>query len=404
MPATVVTNLPSEFVSRILADDSIPNPQGLLDALASGKPSVAIRHNRRKGSEPSEGATLVPWCRLGEYLEQRPNFTLDPAFHQGRYYVQDPSSMAVSAVVESLKLPAAVCCLDACAAPGGKTTALIDALPEGSFVLANEFDPQRAAVVRDNLLKWGYDRFAVSQGDTARLARLGEETFDVIVADVPCSGEGMMRKDAHAVEQWSPGLVRACATLQREILANLWPLLREGGYLIYGTCTFAHDEDEGQVAWLCSEFAAEQLPLPHMPGVVNGHFYPHLVNGEGLFLALLRKPGTLIPSQGRINLKRLANPLLTSVERHEVKGRDQIPTHAWAMQTTYPRGEYPEVEVDRHTALQYLHRDAVVLPDDTPRGYVLLTFGDTPLGFVKNLGNRANNLYPKHLRILQNID
>jgi 16S rRNA C967 or C1407 C5-methylase (RsmB/RsmF family) len=403
-PATVATNLPKEFVDRILADNTIPNPQGLLDALASGEPSVAIRHNRGKGCAPAEDAQRVPWCARGEYLAERPNFTLDPAFHQGCYYVQDPSSMAIGAVVESLGLDAPVCLLDACAAPGGKTTAAIDALPTGSFVLANEFDGQRAGVLRDNLIKWGYDRVAVSRGDTALLSRLGREVFDVVIADVPCSGEGMMRKDSHAVEQWTPGLVRSCAALQREILENLWPLLRPGGYLIYGTCTFAHAEDEEQIEWLQREFDAEPVALPELPGVVAGHFYPHLVRGEGLYLAVVRKPGELRPTGGKINLKKLPGALFTEVEQYELKGRDRIPTHAWAMQANFPRGSFPEVEVDRHTALLYLHRDAVTLPPDTPRGYVLLTYGGRPLGFVKNLGNRANNLYPKHLRILQNID
>jgi 16S rRNA C967 or C1407 C5-methylase (RsmB/RsmF family) len=401
------TKLPQAFCERVLADASIPNAQGLLDALSAGNPSVAIRYNRRKGLMPEPDAPRVAWwSERSRYFAERPQFTFDPAFHQGRYYVQDASSMAIGAVIESLGLTQPVTYLDACAAPGGKTTAAIDALPDGSFVLANEFEPTRAATLRDNLMKWGYGRVAVTVGDTARLRRLGADTFDVIAADVPCSGEGMMRKDPQAVAQWSPGLVRRCAELQREILENIWPLLRPGGHLIYSTCTFAAEEDERNVQWLVDELGAELLPLPFPDewGVVGGHFYPHLIHGEGLYMALLRKSGAGRPTGGNgiteKLLRKAANVMTYGFETTELKGRDEIPTHALALSTECPRGKFPEVDVDRLTALQFLHRDAITLPPDTPRGMVLLTYQSHPLGWVKNLGNRANNLLPKHLRIL----
>lgn len=406
--AAVATDLPEEFCRRILSQNPpIPNPQGLLDALASGSPCVAVRHNRSKSAGPAADADTVPWCPRGEYLPERPNFTLDPAFHQGRYYVQDPSSMCIGAVIESLGLTGPVAYLDACAAPGGKTTAAIDALPDGSFVVANEYDPGRADALIENLTRWGAPRVAVTVGPTDRLARYGLDTFDVIAADVPCSGEGMMRKEPAAVAQWTPALVESCARLQREILTNLWPMLRPGGYLIYSTCTFAPAEDEDNVAWLRSEFGAEQLPLPFGPetGVTNGHFYPHLLRGEGLYMALLRKPGTLAPNPD-VSEKRLAKATrlaMFGVERTEMKGRDAIPTHRHILATDYRRGTLPEAEVNRDTALAYLHHEAVTLPPDTPRGIVLLTYGGTPLGLVKNLGSRANNLLPRHLRIRQSI-
>lgn len=397
--------LPAEFVRRVLGQaDMIPDPQGLLDALASGNPCVAIRHNQAKGAAPGPEADTVPWCPSGEYLAERPQFTFDPAFHQGRYYVQDPSSMCISAVIESLGLDSPVAYLDACAAPGGKTTAAIGALPEGSFVVANEYDPSRAAVLVENLTKWGAADVAVTVGDTARLARYGCDSFDVVSADVPCSGEGMMRKDPRAVAQWTPGLVRQCASLQRSILANLWPMLRPGGYFIYSTCTFSREENEDNVDWLCEEYGAERLPLPFggESGVVCGHFYPHLVRGEGLFIALLRKPGEFHPDAAvsEKKLRKATSVALYGVQETEEKGRDRIPTHRYALSTSYPRGTYPEAEVDRDTALRYLHRDALVLPDGVPRGIVLLTYQDHPLGFVKNLGSRANNMLPKSFRIL----
>lgn len=405
--AAVANNrpLPPEFCRRVLADSSIPDSQGLLEALASGSPSVAVRHNPLKGSCPAAGADIVPWCPLGEYLPERPNFTLDPLFHQGGYYVQDPSSMSLHAVIRSLGLDGPVNYLDACAAPGGKTTTAISALPPGSFVVANEADPARAAVLCQNLVKWGSPDVAVTLGPAQRLAKLPRELFHVIAADVPCSGEGMMRKDPVAVEQWTPGLVRACASLQREIVESLWPLLRPGGFLIYSTCTFAPDEDELNVAHFIDSLGARQLPLPDMPGVVRGHFYPHLVRGEGLFVALLQKPGVAAAPAPQITEKLLAKGGLRLLQwslgpEFEPKGKTQIPTHALAMRADLPRGRWPEVEVDRPTALRFLHRDALTLPPSAPRGITLLTHGGLPLGWVNNLGSRANNLLPKHLRIL----
>ncbi len=398
----VAANLPEKFVERILGDPNIPNPQGLLDSLVSGSPSVAIRHNRTKGVQRPELADPVPWCAFGEYLSERPNFTLDPKFHQGLYYVQDPSSMAISAVIESLSLTEPVNYLDACAAPGGKTTAAIDSLPPGSFILANEADSARANVLCQNLMKWGYPNVAVTLGPAQKLAKLPAESFDIIAADVPCSGEGMMRKDPKAVEQWTPALVESCARLQFEIIEAIWPLLRPGGFLIYSTCTFAPQEDEANVARFCSELGAELLPLPSLPGTVNGHFYPHLIRGEGLYIALLRKPGNSLRQP--LSLKK-ANVIQSGVgEEYEMKGRDKIPSHALIQRFDFNPDEYQLVEVDRQTALRFLHRDAITLPDGTPRGLTLLTFESRPLGWVNNLGSRANNLLPKHLRILQSLN
>lgn len=403
MAATVKSNLPEEFIARIMGDESIPNPQGLLDELASGNPCVAIRHNRLKGCSPAAEADCVPWCAQGEYLSERPQFTFDPRLHQGLYYVQDPSSMAIAAVIASLGLERPIQYLDCCAAPGGKTTAAIDSLPAGSFVVANEAEAARAAALDENLMRWGYADVAITVGPAQRLSRLPEGCFDVIAADVPCSGEGMMRKDPKAVEQWTPALVESCARLQREILGSVWPLLRPGGYLIYSTCTFARAEDEDQVRWLRDEFGAESVELPSLPGAVNGHFYPHLVRGEGLYIALLRKPGETTRAPRRLTEKDLAKA--TKVLRYgsidtESKGRDQIPTHAAALRADFDATNWPQAAVDRETALRFLHRDAISLPAESPRGLTLLTYQGRPLGWVNNLGSRANNLLPRHLRIL----
>jgi len=435
--------------------------EGLPDELRSGNPSVAIRLNRAKaGGFDVAGADRVPWCIEGFYLDRRGAFTFDPAFHQGLYYVQDPSSMIISEVVRRLTADASgpIAYLDACAAPGGKTTAAIDALPEGSLAVANEFVPARAAVLRDNIVKWGYPATVVTQGDTSRF-RKTEGMFDIVAADVPCSGEGMMRKDDEAVAQWSPALVSRCAGLQREIVANLWPALAPGGYFIYSTCTFNRSENEENLQWMADELGAEPIDL-HLPdewmiaqGIATSlpcyRFLPHRLRGEGLFMGVMRKPGerrdtkaigkrtpkpskpdkisatvaqwikpeadvTLEADAGRITalplrwnavIKSLCKTLTVihcGVEMAIVKGRDTIPSHALAMSTLLHDGAFPTAEVDYATAVAYLRRETVMVPDgDTiDKGYVLLTYGGHPLGWVKHLGNRANNLYPAPMRIL----
>jgi len=449
-----------EGFARLMASIGL---EDLPEALAKGDPEVSVRLNLAKAPEPPAGGVPVPWCPEGYYLPERPRFTLDPRLHQGLYYVQEGASMfharVASHLVSLIGRPVRV--LDSCAAPGGKTTAVMSRLPEGSFTVANEIIPARAAVLRENLLKWGDPSVMVTRADTALFGELGE-TFDIIIADVPCSGEGMMRKDPEAAAQWSPGLVEECAALQRRIVANLWPSLRPGGYLVYSTCTFNRTEDEENVAWIAREFGAEGVEIPVDPSwdIAPGidtqlpcrRFIPGRTRGEGLFVAVLRKAGTL-PSavsaphkekkqkqkKGQkgpaVDISSLSAHLLNperytvsaTEERvtafptahldlfrkvsgvadviHEgiplatVKGRDLIPAHALALSTALAPGTYPRVELSEEQALDYLRGTLAVLPDGTPKGHVMVTFGGRPLGWMKNLGSRANNLYPNPFRI-----
>lgn len=448
-------NLPQQFIDQIESYGA-PCLTGLCEALASTAPEVSVRVNRRKGVAVPDGADRVAWCRWGFYLDARRPFTFDPAFHQGLYYVQDASSMAVSTVVEALtEGRGPVVYLDACAAPGGKTTAAIDSLPEGSLVVANEYDFKRAAVLAENIAKWGAPGVIVSRGDTSRFRKL-RSVFDIIAADVPCSGEGMMRKDAEAVAQWTPALVRECAARQREIVDNLWPALKPGGFLIYSTCTFNRLENEEMVDYICRELGGETVvtPLDCFDCIARGidtphhcyRFIPGRTRGEGLFMAVIRKNGgapsdtvaTVRPSKNSGKNKdntvekaaaalldgeykiTVTSDMITSLPAAlatqaapivkaldvvsagltvaTVKGKDIIPSQALALSTALRDGTFPAAEIDYHTAMAYLRREAVAV--DAPRGFVLLTFGGRPLGFVKNLGNRSNNLYPQSWRIL----
>lgn len=445
-------NLPQEFLNEIEGYGF--GPLNGIGAALQTPPSVSVRFNAGKGLLTAPGADAVPWCGAGCYLDERPAFTFDPLLHQGGYYVQDASSMFITHVLRQITAGGApVRYLDACAAPGGKTTAAIDSLPEGSVVVANEFVPSRAAILRENLVKWGYPLCCVTQGDTGRFAADGA-VFDIIAADVPCSGEGMMRKDEEAVRQWSGALVQRCAERQREIVDNLWHALLPGGYFIYSTCTFNRVENEEMVEYMMRAYGAESVEIDGADGwgIAGGidtgahccRFIPGQVRGEGLFMAVLRKPvtdGAGVGGNGKRARKKervtasvckapkdvrgwldyafdgdvvmrgdsvFACPAIAwtdfpyrpEVEVGTVKGKDVIPSHTLAMSRLLNTGAFSRVEVDYATAISYLRCEAVSLDAGAPRGVVLLTYGGIPLGFAKNLGNRANNLYPKQWRIL----
>ena len=273
--------------------------EALADSITTSEPSIAVRVNDARGGGAPEGCRPVPWCREGFYLTDRPAFTFDPDWHAGRYYVQDASSMFIAHAIRSL-IHEPVRYLDLCAAPGGKTTAAIQALPQRSLVVANEIVPPRARVLADNIVRWGDPRCVVTSNAPAQYGKL-THFFDVIAADVPCSGEGMMRKDDEAVAQWSPALVEQCAQRQREILTDVWQALRPGGLLIYSTCTYNRQENELMANFIVNELGATSLELSVEPSW-NIHpaiasechcyrFMPHRVDGEGLFMAVFRKDG-----------------------------------------------------------------------------------------------------------------
>lgn len=429
----------------------------LLRCIDSGEPATSVRVNPAKHASLdilADTSGTVPWHRHGYYLQSRPRFTFDPALHQGLYYVQEASSMFVGHVVSriaSLTGNIPLTLLDSCAAPGGKTTAAADMLPDGSVVVANEYDRQRASVLAENVAKWGNPSVIVTQGDTARFRKM-HGAFDIVIADAPCSGEGMMRKDQKAVEQWSPALVSQCADRQREILDNITGCIAPGGFLIYSTCTFNREEDEEIVERLVEEFGMLPVDIDTDPswgilstsasGITCHRFLPSRLRGEGLFMAVMRAPGDFkprslsastrqkslpeaadwvpsliakkygetiyaLPPHALPMLKELesksVNIIAPGVEIATVKGRDIIPAAPLAFSSALSPDAFMRIEVSHDEAIAFLRRDAVVLPSGTPRGHILLTRSGYPLGFVKNLGNRSNNLYPANWRIRSNI-
>jgi|GEM_PF-9943 len=600
---------PSQQILQPVGGESLP-PQFLSSASAALGPyfprylasfsspvPVSIRLNPNKLIHDYDDCEPVPWCPLGRYLPSRPNFTLDPLLHAGTYYVQEASSMFVDYIVRQL-IQEPVTMLDLCAAPGGKTTAVRGALPEGSILFANEPVRTRAQILRENVLKFGHPDVIVTNNYPEDYALSGL-TFDVILADVPCSGEGMFRKDPATISEWTPDAPKRCAELQRQIISEIWPTLRPGGILIYSTCTINTLENEDNIRYFIDTLGAEPCPIPIPPyaemlsdettsefisgessaaqqssesaaaqqssfrsfpiqtGDSTFRFIPGVTKGEGLFVAVLRRghglspslargcqakpdggvvPSTTIlqpsgggvdpstalgtasppispslargcqakpdggvdpstkilqPSGGGVDpstalgvasppispslargcqakpdggvepsakilqpfgggeslppilniLSYGANPLSSGSNSKQTKKKDKyqssvkksgkvsgkyrdagdreysdkrhspgknqssVKPSAPDISEALTIGEgsgYPHVDVDLPTAIQYLRREALRIPD-APLGYIIITYRGFPLGFAKNIGSRANNLYPDPWRIRKQV-
>lgn len=456
--------LPQDFLCEIEQILGEQEAAQLCAAIAESQPSVSVRLNPLKTDKNVLFSSVesVPWCKeWGRYLAERPRFTYDPLLHAGCYYVQEASSMFVAKAYEMITKdfqPERL--LDLCAAPGGKSTLWRALLPDESLLVANEPIRQRAQILAENLTKWGHPNVVVTSAFPQEFAPLGS-MFDVVAADVPCSGEGMFRKDDGAVEEWSAEAVVECAERQWEIISAVWPTLREGGYMVYSTCTFNREENEDNVWRICNELGAELVPIEideawGIAGDTTGrnlpvyHFFPHKVKGEGLFLALLRKTSDAPIRKNKKNKKKTSSAkrpamkdasklaswiddakhydllpigenvttavwhsytedvksimqtvrtLTVGVALAEEKGRKLVPQHALALSTICRLEAFPRVELSLEDSLSYLRREAIVLPTDVPKGYVIAVFKGHPLGFLNNLGNRANNLYPQEWRI-----
>ncbi len=385
------------------------------------EPPVSIRLNPMKlkmdegrGKEEEgrceiDEAELVPWCRHAYYLAKRPNFTFDPLFHAGCYYVQEAASMFLDEVLRQLSNHNYSLftihfhqALDLCAAPGGKSTLLRTALPPYCVLYSNEPMKNRASILLENVTKWGYDHHHVTNL-YPKDYRKAKMKFDLILCDVPCSGEGMFRKDEATIKEWSPQNVEHCWQLQREIVADAWACLNEGGILIYSTCTFNTKENEENIRWILEEFDAEVLPIATKPewnitgSLLEGfdapvyRFIPGITRSEGLFMCVLRKGG----KRQQDDARRKAVPLRLMQPDFGLQPSDN--KHQ-SSDLSLPTSDI-KVELSYAQAINYLRHEALVLPPDTPRGLVEVCFMGYPLGLMKNIGNRANNLYPKEWRI-----
>lgn len=414
--------------------------------------ATSVRINSAKYTDLPR-LTPVDYCDTGYYIPLRPLFTIDPFLHSGVYYVQEPSSMFLEQVIRQLELKPGCKVLDLCASPGGKSTHLASLLPDQSLLVSNDVIRTRSQILSENLKKWGNPNVIVTNNDPHDFQRL-PGFFDVILVDAPCSGEGLFRRDPAAIDEWSPENALLCAQRQQRILADVWPTLRDGGILIYSTCTFNPSENEDNIQWL-SEFAEiESVPvkLPDHWGItitgVGGftgyRFYPHKVMGEGFFMCVVQKTGfeekgvqrrirenPLLASRAEIGMARelinnerleilkfedslLAFPaqqlsellqiknnlriVQAGVKIGEIKQKDLLPAHELALASILNRSVFPEIELTIDESLTYLKRDEIS-PTSPNKGWNLVTYRHIPLGWVKNLGNRYNSAFPKEWRI-----
>lgn len=402
--------------------------------------SPSIRLHQGKNFSPK--LREIPWCSLGRYLDREVTFGADPLWHAGAYYVQEPGSMMVAQFIEQLGLSPR-CAIDLCAAPGGKSSLLRSYLPDDCTIVANEIDSSRSRILLENLTRWGLEETIVTSATPQQLRASGISA-DLILVDAPCSGEGMFRKEPSAISEWSESNVALCVSRQEDILNDAWAMLEEGGVLIYSTCTYNREENEGQLQYLQHAYSTELLKLEidsswgvweREEGVYR--FMPHRTESEGLTIFAVRKKEGMIPTtssnfraqktkapdelraifspenlyqheelwyalscKGQVVLSLLQKVkiLAAGVRLGVEKGKSFVPHQAWAnSHRLSSRIPYSTYELNGALALQYLKRE--VLNIESEKGFQMLTYNTVPLGFAKQVGNRANNLYPKEMMI-----
>lgn len=441
-------NLPAKFIDRIKSENS--NHEILLNALDSESPiSIRLNPNKLQDLDHIEFAEKVPWCSTGYYLKSRPKFTLDPLFHAGCYYPQEAGSMFIESVFKSLEFTDSPVVLDLCGAPGGKSTLLAGLMNNEGILVSNEVIRSRAYILAENVTKSGYSNCLVSNNDPKDFSLL-KGSFDVILIDAPCSGEGMFRKDLKSRAEWSEENANMCSARQKRIVMDVWDSLKENGYIIYSTCTFNPDENEKNIDWLLNELDCEIVQLPIFENVIPDsknygvYFMPGFTKSEGFYCCVLQKKEK-VNLNSKIKLENLS--LLKSIDNissfirnsssfiywddnETINGiteltfnfyRQHLKKLKW-MKVGVKLGEQTKkgftpdielalnpnlinlensIELNQQQALKYLHGDTFEL--NVPAGIHLVSFKNQPIGFIKHLGNRFNNLYPKDWRIRMDL-
>ena len=437
-------DFPNDFSQSLLHLSE--NEISKLKTALNSKGATTVRINKRKNFETHPHFKRIPWASNSIILPERPKFTLDPLFQAGGYYVQEAASMFLEQGFSQIaELKRSIRALDLCAAPGGKSTHLIDLLSEGSLLVSNEIIHSRVGALRDNLSKWGDTKVLCTNNSAADFGN-NPNSFDFILVDAPCSGEGMFR-DKEAREQWSIQNVGLCASRQRKILAEIWPALKPGGILCYSTCTFNLQENEENLKWLSTHNELEFIELSFssewgivdekIKGVPGYRFYPHATQGEGFFVCFMQKSGPLGGAQFK-NISQEKHPkrkgrtanknsnhfeeikkkvsLQTDTEivekfdmlyafpkSHvpfvenligiklkklgvclgEMKGKNFVPHHELALSVS-SASKFPSRELTLQQALQFLKKQDFFFDSDS-RGFILLTHKGLGLGWVKHL-------------------
>lgn len=420
------------------------------------KPITSVRINTAKKTDlfSEKNEEQVAWCKHGFYLKERPSFTLDPLFHAGAYYVQEASSMFLWHILEQIfATDTEKKILDVCAAPGGKSTLLANYFSNG-LVVSNEVIKSRAAILVENITKWGTGNCIVSSNDPKHFNVLSN-FFDLVVIDAPCSGSGLFRKDTSAINEWSLQNVKLCSQRQQRIIADILPSLKENGYLIYSTCSYSEEENEQVLDFIASNFSVESIAININPlwGIVTTEskihkaygyrFFPDKLKGEGFFIAafkLIQKKSLnklkskqiqkltisehtsvkhIVPElknhflfKHNNEIKCIGNTFINDVEVlssylflrkvgtiiGELKGKDFVPHHELAL-SNLRLSNIATIELEKEDALKYLSKKEFNV--SFTKGLALVSFLGLGLGWIKILQNRINNYYPNEWRILK---
>ncbi len=413
-------------------------------AALKDNPILSIRLNQNKFQNDLP-LKKVSWCNDAYYLPERPLFAADPLWHTGHYYVQEASSMFICHILETLDLKDPVM-LDACAAPGGKSTLLQEFTGEQGILVSNEIIQSRVGVLMENLTKWGNHRRIILSQDTDKFKTLSS-IFDVVLIDAPCSGEGMFRKDKNASQYWDENLVSLCSARQKKISHNLVDSIKEGGYLIYSTCTFNEDENELVVRDLLENYDFEQveLDISGFDGITvreeQGHpiyrFFPGISEGEGFSCTVLRKAfGSRSKKEKlpKVSLRNYRNALpgmnssdsiwqdkdgnILAFPSGQMDLLSKLMSHSKIV--SYGHSVYKEIKgkckpaddlcfwselnLDTITSRQLSYEEAIQVlmknnigPDQ--KGFQVACFETYPMAILNDLGNRVNNNFPKSYRL-----
>lgn len=438
-----MNKIPQAFLNRMKT--RLGNEFEQFVAAYNNEPVQSIRLNPKKKFEKFQELEEVKWYKEGKYTNGKKSFITDPLWHAGGYYVQESSSMILAEVFSQFFAKSSPkIALDLCAAPGGKSTLLQSLMDETSVLVSNEVIKSRVQILKENHIRMGIsENIIITQNDPKDFETL-EELFDYIQIDAPCSGEGMFRKDKNSLSEWSEANCSLCAERQKRIIGNIFPALAKGGILVYSTCTFNPKENEELMNWVCENFDFESVPLDFNPEwntteinynkIFGYYFYPHKVKGEGLFISVLRKKSgfgaallsvpkkeksQIVPElaisenyffengffklerpelravKGRISKKLTI--IYSGVELGEQKGKDFVPAQALA---NFHKNlhHFQKIEVDKNKALEFLRgKDPELMIEKND--FYLLTYKGLGLGWLKFIGNRSNNYYPKPWRI-----
>ena len=435
--------LPIEFEERMSALLGADYP-AFKSALTEGRATKGLITGCKASADVIESTLPVKRLPYGGYTFDFDSPGKHPLHHAGAFYVQDPSAIATGAAVEPR---AGWRVLDTCASPGGKSISYGSRIGDTGLLVSNEISPARAKVLASNIERMGLRNTIVTNLPTEALGGMYSAYFDLVIADVPCSGEGMFRKYPEALSGWNTGMVKKCAKLGEEILENVCTCGRHGGYLLFSTCTFSPEEDEEQIERFLSrhpDFSLCELPeslwAVTAPGIggIGRRFYPHISEGEGQYICLLKRacekdpsvtfnntgrppsreelsvfsdflrenthvdPADLAVYSCRDGLRALstAHPVadkgvfaygvnLGSVEKGVFR-----PHHQFF--SAYGRQFKRIAELDEEKARLYLTGN--VVPFDIENGWCALSYMGAHLGGGKATGGIIKNHYPKGLR------